>query len=69
MNQIYSSIRIHYKKVEQFVRGVSQLVCVCVKDSPVMGVAVFFGIVSPGSELLGVEGLNLHEKLLNTETE
>lgn len=36
---------------------------VCVEDSPIMGVAVFLGVVSPGSEHLGVEGIDLHEKL------
>lgn len=32
-------------------------------DPPVMSVAVFLGVVGPGSEPLGVEGINLHEKL------
>lgn len=36
---------------------------VCDEDSPVMGVAVFLGVVSPGSEHLWVEGVDLHEKL------
>lgn len=31
------------------------------KMLPVMGIAVFFGIVSPGSEPLGIKGVNLHE--------
>lgn len=47
-------------------RCISACVCVCVGDSPVMGVAVFLGVVTPGSEHLGVEGFNLHEKLRNT---
>ncbi len=37
--------------------------CMCVKDSPVMGVAVFLGVVRPGSKALWVESINLHEKL------
>ncbi len=36
---------------------------VCDEDSPVMGVAVFLGVVGPGPEHLGVEGIDLHEKL------
>ena len=38
-------------------------VYVCVEDSPEMSVAVFLGVVSPGSKALGVKGINLHEKL------
>lgn len=42
--------------------------CVCVEVSPVVGIAVFLGVVGPGSETFGVEGINLHKKLPNTQT-
>lgn len=39
----------------------------CELDPPVMSVAEFFGIVSPGSKPFWVQGINLHEKLSGRE--
>lgn len=36
---------------------------VCAERSPVMGIAEFLGVVSPGSKALWIEGINLHEQL------
>lgn len=35
----------------------------CMADPLVMSIAVFLGIVRPGSKLFWVQGINLHEKL------
>lgn len=32
-------------------------------DPPVVGVAVLFGVVAPGSKPLGIESVDLHEQL------
>lgn len=37
-------------------------------DAPVMSVAVFLGVVGPGSKHLWVEGINLHKELSKTQS-